>query len=360
MKLYSVLFDSFNEAPASWRDVCPEHDLAMDLQVLQVFQRTMQSQCRVWGLMVFNEGGLAIACVALCVFRVSVINVLFCGLPLPSGSSHLRILPTVPTEAVFFEINRRMKQLAQLTKSRLIIFKEFDEIGSPLDKAFIKRGYIRGAIPPMHVLNSTYIHFDDYLRALKSTYRAQIQRSKKKLLKAGFEIISGRGTAFFDEHFDEKTYQLYVNVHRNAKHKLELFSAEFFRELARALNEEVLLTLIKKQGKTHGFVFSITRGTTHYNLYSGLDYNMNPMGDLFFNLFYHDLDHAFRAGSTSLHLGQTSDYFKSRLGTQTKKLYFYANTAPAALNRILRLFSGIIFPKVDEVQSHDVFAKILL
>jgi hypothetical protein len=39
---------------------------------------------------------------------------------------------------------------------------------------------------------------------------------------------------------------------------------------------------------------------THYNVYSGVDYEMNERAHIYFNLFYHDLDYAFSIGTTEV------------------------------------------------------------
>jgi Peptidogalycan biosysnthesis/recognition len=377
----SKLFESFGDVPAVWDDICHPEDLAMDLKVLEVFQRTLADQCRCWGLIVYDAGGIAIGCAGLCLFQTEIIEstnpfilrwrerlrrifprlgrmpVLFCGLPVPAGATHLRVREGASTEAVLTEVDRALQRLARGLGARLTVFKELDD-ASPLAAGLSRKGYVRGAIPPMHLLDVSFETFAHYRDALKSRYRSQVHRSQKKLGLAGFEVLHGRGHAFVAEQFDEHAYQLYVAVQTRAEQKLELMPASFFREMATALKDEVLLTVIRREGLICAFTFAITRGRTHYNMYSGLDYALNTDGDLYFNLFYHDMDQAFRAGATSLHLGQTSDTFKSRLGTRAEKLWFFTRARPASLNTLLHLFAPLVFPKVAEVEPNDVFAEM--
>lgn len=330
----------------------------MDLRVLSVFQRTLADQCRCWGVVVSDDTARPIGCAALCLFNVGLMKVLFCGLPVPSGTTHLRFLEAEYAKPVIQEINRFMQRLAKVTRSHLIVFKELSDTNKPLKDQLTDLGYVRGDVPPLHVLEATFPNFDAYLNALKNRYRAQVRRSQKKLINAGFEVASGRGAAFFAQHFDERTYRLYLAMHARAEHKLEVMPLAFFRELAAKLDNEALLTLISKDGKPCAFTFSITRGAVHYNLYSGLDYAQNNEGDLYFNLFYNDLDQAFRAGAHTIHLGQTSDSFKSRLGTRAEPLYFFAHARLRAFNWILHRVSSLAFPKVEPVEQNDVFAGL--
>jgi len=353
----SVLFESFNNVPVVWDGICQDDDLAMDLRVLYAFERTLKEQCRCWGLIIYNASGIAMGCAALCSFQVNWMGVLFCGLPVPSGATHLRIKKGACAKSVLIEVDRAMRRLAESLKIRLIVFKEFDDAEASSTAILSDMGYIRGAIPPMHLLHGSFASFADYSQALKSRYRAQIERSQRKLRTAGFIVICGRGHDFFAQHFNDSVHALYVAVRNRAKHKLELMPASFFHELAAALDQEVVLTLIYREGRACAFTFSIARRTTHYNLYSGLDYTLNNEGDLYFNLFYSDMDQAFKSGAHSLHLGQTSDAFKSRLGTHTQPLYFFSRAPSFAFNLILRLAAPFAFPKVIPVAPHHVFTR---
>lgn len=376
----SLLFESFDAVPTAWNSLCKKHDLGMDPRILSVFQRTLKHQCRCWGIIVFDADNSAIGCAALCLFTTELIEscnprivrwrnglrqwmpdlgrikVLFCGLPVPSGSTHIRIKDEAHAEAVVTEVHRTMQKLVMTTGAHMLVFKELDDMNTPLAKVLLSNGYASGIVPPMHILKGNFDSFEKYCAALKSRYRSQVKRSQKKLRQKGFEVLHGRGRQFFSTYFNHHVHQLYVAMHDRAKQKLERMPASFFLELAHVLDNEALLTLIRRNGKIYAFSFSITRGRIHYNLYSGLDYEVNNEGDLYFNLFYNDLDQAFRANATEVHLGQTSDIFKSRLGTALQNLYFFARAPSPVLNYALRLFAPIVFPKVMVTPSKTVFA----
>ena len=221
----SLLFDSFGKAPDAWHALCQSDDLAMDAKVLEVFQRTLADQCRVWGLILSDESGKTVGCSALCMFNTEMIEsgnttviamrdylrrlwpgmgkmkVLFCGLPVPSGSTHLRLAPGVPADTVVAEVERVMHTLAQETGCRLLVFKELYDASGSLAASLSARGFLKGRIPPMHLLNTMFEDFDAYSNSLKSRYRSQVQRSRKKLEAAGFEIVCGRGCRVFYRAF---------------------------------------------------------------------------------------------------------------------------------------------------------------
>jgi hypothetical protein len=377
----SLLFDSFDQVPDAWHEMWKSDDMAMDPRVLRVFQRTLADAFRCWGVIVFDDLGAPAGCAALCLFRVEIVdstnpavlrvrdwlrrlwrklgtmNVLFCGLPIPAGSSHLRVRPGAATEEVAAELDRVMRRLAGEVKARLMLFKEIGEEASRLTSALTAFGYVRGDILPAHHLQGAFPSFAAYRDALKSRYRLQIVRSQKKLAAAGFEVLSGRGPAFVAEHFDDRVHGLYVAMRQRGEQKLECLPQSFFLEIAATLGDEVLLTLIRREGRVCGFTFGVTRGDTHYNMQSGLDYTVSQEGDLYFNLFYLDLDAAFRTGATRVAMGQTSNSFKSRLGANARKLWFFARGRPAVFHALLRLVAPLAFPKAPEVEANHVFAS---
>ena len=219
--LSSEVFSSFAETPPAWQSLCVRTDLAMDPQVLSVFQRTLADQCRCWGVIVTDHGA-AIGCAALCLFPTELMDlsspmlarlrdrirrlwpsfmrmkVLFCGLPTPSGSTHFRARSGADVSRVAAEVDRVMRRIGRTVGARLLVFKELEETSGALPEALRRAGYMHGGIPPMHLLNRSFKNFADYRDALKSRYRAQIQRSEKKLTAAGFEALCGRGAGFFD------------------------------------------------------------------------------------------------------------------------------------------------------------------
>jgi hypothetical protein len=66
------------------------------------------------------------------------------------------------------------------------------------------------------------------------------------------------------------------------------------------------------------------------------------------------LDYAFSIGVTEVHLGEASDGFKSRLGTDTVPMFCYVKARNPVLQAILKRLARQVFP-VQHVERHDVF-----
>jgi hypothetical protein len=136
-----------------------------------------------------------------------------------------------------------------------------------------------------------------------------------------------------------------------------LVPAEFFRRTMRAFSGQTSLTILYRGDHTAAFTFGLSSGRVYHNLRSGIDYALNAGGDLYLNLYYNDLDQAFRRGHEQIHLGQDSDDFKMRLGSRPRALSFYVRAPNPVFQAGLRGFSRLIFPKVPSVRDHNVLKK---
>ncbi len=379
MSCASELYDRFDLVPPhEWSQATGDDGtLTMDLRLLGAFQRSLADQCKCWAVLFRDDGGRAIGAAALCLFKVDAIdstnpavkklsgavrriwpgclrfNVLFCGLPVPCAESHLRIVDGVDAEIVLDELHIVMRRLARQERARLCVLKEFNE---SRHKRFSFRNHLRGGIPALHILDGRFANFAEYLGALKSRYRAQVNRSIRKFKDGGFEAEHVRGSQIADLFTDE-VHRLYLAVWERSQYRLEQLPARFFREVAQLLGDQASLTTVRHKSRIVAFTFALAGGSVYYNMYSGLDYDLNNLGDLYFNLFYNDLDYAFKTGAAEIHLGQTSDDFKARLGASQLPLHFYVRATNGWMHRGLSQISRWVFPPIEPGPIHDVFKE---
>ena len=128
--------------------------------------------------------------------------------------------------------------------------------------------------------------------------------------------------------------------------KLERLPAEFFRELARQFRDDAAFTLIYQDRRIVAFVCGfLFHQDAYLNLFCGLDYALNEYeADLYFNLMYEDLDYALRQRVKAIHVGQTANDFKSRMGCFLEPRCFYVKARLSALRPLLRAGSPHLFP----------------
>jgi predicted N-acyltransferase len=155
--------------------------------------------------------------------------------------------------------------------------------------------------------------------------------------------------------FTEDVYRLYLAVLDRAEVKLECLPAEFFRELTRQFPEESAFTLGYQGERIVAFVCGLFHGDEYANLFCGLDYGLNEGADLYFNLMFHDVDFALRSGVRSLHVGQTADEFKSRMGCYTRPRFFYVKVRDPLGASLLRAARRWLFPPVRPAPERNLF-----
>ena len=359
-----------------------EVDFAMDRRLITLQQRTLREQSRMW-VVVVRDGAnepAAIACLAR--FDLELLNlrgwlkmgvaaarrvwpmflknrVLFVGLPLPCASSHLRFAARADKEMALEALDRRVQELAREENADYVVYKEFEGTAAGNMELLEKRGYLRGTLPVLHKLAGRFRNFGEYLGAIKARYRNQITRSRKKFSAAGLRAVHVTDGQEIRRRFTPEVHRLYAAVHAKSKTKLEFLPLEFFRELPDALPEQVAVMFVEDMnagGRVVGFTLAMRANGTHYNVYSGVDYEMNQRAHIYFNLFYHDLDYAFSIGATEVHLGETSDGFKSRLGTETVPMYCYVKARNPLMQAIVKRLARQLFPE-QRLEPHDVFKE---
>jgi hypothetical protein len=138
-------------------------------------------------------------------------------------------------------------------------------------------------------------------------------------------------------------------------HRLELLPLSFFLSLARRLPGRVGLTLVYAGDRVAAFNWNLFHGEVYHFLFAGLDYDLNPILDLYFNLMYAEMDRAFRAGADTLVFGQTADDFKVRLGCNQERRFFYVAPASLVGSLILRAAGEFLLPEPQRSATHHVF-----
>jgi predicted N-acyltransferase len=376
------VYDSVAEVPLHEWDLltADDADLTMDRRLIAAYEATMGEQCRSFTIVIRDRAGNAVGLACACLFRVDLghfpwldklvaaarkvwqnclkIGVLFCGLPIPAGQNHLRIAAHADQAAVLTELDNAMRKLAREYGAMIVVVKEFSEKECDGLETLVDRGYLRSEIPPRHLLIGEFGSFADYRAAINARYRWQVNRSLKKLEKAGLRVEQVRGPADLPRVYTDDVHRLYEAVHKRSKYQLELYPAEFIRKLGWQFGDDASLTCIYQGKRVVAFTLGLARDSVYHNLYSGLDYDLRNEADLYFNLFYHDLDFAWRRGAKEIHLGQTADHFKSRLGSKSEPMYLFIRPTNRIVRWGLKTFSKWAMPRMERVKPIRVFKTL--
>ena len=226
-----------------------------------------------------------------------------------------------------------------------VVFKEFtpEECRdlAPLEEM----GYRRADSLPMNSVPAEYRSFEDFLARIGSAKRRTIRRSREKFAAFGLKVehrLGGEGAA---ELYTDEVHRLYEAVLDRAAVRFESLPAEYFRELARQLPANTLFTFVWREGRIVGFACTLFCEKLFDQMFIGLDYDLNPQCDLYFNIFFESLAVAFNRGASRIDVGQASDEFKhQKLTSFQVPLSLYAKAARWLPRRLLAARFEWFFP----------------
>ncbi|MDM9384585.1 GNAT family N-acetyltransferase [Chlorogloeopsis sp. ULAP01] len=379
-KLYNSILDVDLD---DWKQVCQTSDsnVYMDIGFLLTIEKTMAGFSKFWYVIFYDQNGNPSACTSLSTFKADLgvvaskstkefithvrrllpsflyLNVLFCGLPISIGKNHLIFVENANQELILKLLDSIMNTIVAKEKIKLTIYKEFNSQECNQLDALLQLNYLKAESLPMHSFQAKFANFSEYCAALKSHYRNDIKRSKRKFEKAGLRVVQLKDTEKILQIYTPEIHQLYEAVVQKSENQLETLPISFFRELAIYFPGQLLFTLVYKDDKIVAFNCSIcTQSSVHY-LFCGLDYSLNAESDLYFNLMYAALDEALKQNVSKIDFGQTADTFKAKLGSYQTPLYMYIKGTGFLLNWIIRKSLNILFPNPALVPSYNIYKQ---
>ena len=222
-------------------------------------------------------------------------NIVFCGLPVSVGAKHLAIAPGARHENVLRTMHEVAVSMARREHAPYIVFKEFPAGDCPKMDFLQQLGYRRFSSPAMNIFDRRFANIDAYVDALRSRYRQCVRKSLDKSRAADLRYERLTDTGAILRLYSPSLHRLYEAVALSSTHRLELLPLSFFHSLARHLPGLVGLTLVYAGDRVAAFNWNILHEGVYHFLFAGLDYDLNPSLDLYFNLMYAEMDQAFRA-----------------------------------------------------------------
>jgi len=353
-------------------------DILMSHRFVAAVEEAFEDQARFVHAVVRDEGR-AVGCASFCAFPIDLnlladgfarriteimsarvpsilrTKVVFCGLPVSVGAKHLAIGPDARREHVLRAVHECAVSFARREHASYIVFKEFPPSDCPTMDNLRQLGYHRFSSPAMNTFGHRFSDFDSYVAALRSRYRQCVRKSlaKSRAADLRYERITDTGAIL--GVYGPSLHRLYEAVALSSAHRLELLPLKFFHALARRLPGQVGLTLVHVDGRVGAFNWNLFDGENYRLLFAGLDYDLNPSLDLYFNLMYAEMDLAFRAQAGAIVFGQTADDFKVRLGCSQESRFFYVAPAGRVASLILKAGGRFMLPEPPRPADHHVF-----
>ena len=282
------------------------------------------------------------------------VQVLFCGCPVSTGESHLRITAGADPHAVLRQLDRLLIRLAQTEGAQFIAFKEFSPEQSVQTDSLPSLGYVRADSLPMNGFPApSAISIRCALVPFRSRYRNQLLRSRKKFQRSGLRVVHCRGSmGVAAARTPKRCIAFTCAVLNRAEVKLECLPRRILpRAGAPGSTEDAAFTLIYQDQRIVAFMCGVFHQDAYLNLFCGFDYELNDETDLYFNLMYEDLDYALRQQVNPFTSARRANDFKSSPGVVFTLLHtleprcFYVKTRLAALQPLLRAGSPHLFPR---------------
>lgn len=356
--------------PAEWNSLArPAGDPFMAIGLIRAVEESMASCGRFEYVLFRNPHGTPVAAACLCSYRVDASllaegtariwaeriakfcpwlfrhNVVFCGLPFSAGQSHLRIAPNVDPRPILRELDALARDLARRTRAKCIVFKEFNDDETDRYAELPALGYHRADSPPMNVGQTGFDSFEAFVNSQKSKKRHPIRTSQKRFGNLELRVVQMRGGDGADQIYTDEVHRLYDNVLDRATVKLERLPAEYFRALARNYPENSAFTFIYQGDRVVAFAASVFAGNTFHQMFVGIDYDLNPQVDLYFNLFFFALDAGYQLKPEILHVGQSADTFKqNKLCCTPIRLSFFVSGTDRFGKWLIGKFFDTLFP----------------
>lgn len=284
-------------------------------------------------------------------------TVALCGTPLSLGQRNLVLRPSADRGPVLLALDLLLQRVASHVGTPFVGYKEFASQDLPtLDKLRL-HGYQRVQNLPIYLFPTRFRDFQEYLAALKSTYRNSILRSQRKLQTEGVTIERIVDPEQIAHWYTEEVHALYLSVVHRAQYQFEVLNSAFFPSLARALPGELGFSVARTaSGQTIGFFSSLFARGRFHGLYIGLDYAWNARCDLYFNLAYSELDYALRQRPQQIDLAQTAEAFKSRLGCEPEARYLYVRVRGGIRPMLLGWCLPLLFPNPKAMPALNILA----
>jgi len=351
-----------------------------DPRFLRAVEQTMSSLCRLWFLTVRDESGAPVAWATLSLFRVDLtvvatarakwvvkqirrtmpsflrLKVIFCGIPVSAGQCNLKMAPTAEPTKVLAALDRVMLDLAAREHTAFLCHKEFSDLHKEWVNDLVTAGYLRADTPPMYYF-PPHSDFPSYLAALNAHYRQDIRRSMRKAERAGVEFTRLDDPDTIAQRYDPDLHDLYLAVVERSKNQLELLPREFFQVLVRQFPGQVGLTVATIADRVAAFNWSLSTPSAYYLLFCGIDYQKNAESDLYFNLMYTELAYAMGIGVGEIHMGQTADIFKARVGCKPQSRFICVKSRYRPITRVVKALRGLLLPPVPSTPTYHIYKK---
>jgi len=389
MSLNVTRFTSIHEVDESlWDSLNAEVDLFHTYRFIRSIEDAEIENSRFWYLL-FSEDDDVVASAALSSFTISLdlfmgkraqglvrtirrilprfcrIEVLFCGLPISIGKHGIAFADHSRKQEVILRLVDEMRAICRDENISYLCVKEFlkDEIDMVGKLTHLR--FFRADSMPYIKMRIQWDDYQSYLSSMRHSYRRQILQDLKKL-DCTEPVIEERVVPGQDPEIPQlvilssedcdpdQFYSMYLDVMDRVQTRLEVLNESFFEILFENLNEDlVILMMIRGTDILSAAVLAVEERTVTF-LLAGLDYAERDTYGTYVNLLHGIVQYAIQSGCDHLHLGQTSDWLKQRIGGVCIPQFIFISARHRFTYLLLKSLRSLLFPKPD-IRTPHVF-----
>ena len=187
-------------------------------------------------------------------------------------------------------------------------------------------------------LQINWSSFEEYLQAMRSSYRYRTNKAIRKWHGVQVDILP-------PSRFDQNMYLLYEAVYAKSTAKLEKLPFDFFKNLT----TKARLIRASYKGQLLGFCVIIPEDDELVFLFTGFDYRLNHQFDTYYNLLLEILCFGIANNYTVIDFGQTAEETKLKLGAQLFGFEMYIGHSNPIINWAANRALGALSYRVPSV-----------
>jgi predicted N-acyltransferase len=383
MTLSHRMFESIDTVPmADWERIrCQSTSpIFLDPRFIAAVEASMNETCRFRHLIIY-DGDVPVACASLTdaiidltdvadpglaavirrlpgvLSRFRELRLLMCGLPGTASHSSVAVAAGHAAGPIVSRLDQLVCGLAAEWKMHGVTYKEF----SADDLAWIDclrgRGYSRVASPPTYTFAARFTDLEDYAASLKTHYRRHVRLAANKLAANGVAVSILKGGAELCETYTPEVHALYDAMVDRSDFKFDRLPFRFFHELARRLADHVEVIVLSQKRRVVAFGWALHDASAYHVVVGGIDDALKRELDLYFNLVYASLDRGLRKGVQWIEIGQTGDFFKSKVGCQANPRYIFIKGVGPVMATIARLTAPLMVARTPAPPTFDIFKR---
>lgn len=283
-------------------------------------------------------------------FKRNSSQVLLIGNNMLTGQNSFSFSDKIDMKEGLQTLKKASKALVTILKKRgikihLISFKDFPGSETEYFQQAGFQDYYQFSTQPNMVFNidTQWNSEQDYINALSKKYRDQYKRARKKaegIIKKKLDL---------DDIIkqEEKIYDLYFHVAKNAYFNTFFLAQNHFRVLKEILKDEFLFYGYFQDNELIGFNTIIKNGDVMDTYFLGYDENFQREKMLYLNMLYDIIGYSIKKGFKKIIFARTALEIKSSVGAKPQQIYGYIkHLNPIIDSKIEKLFS-YLEPTVD-------------